>query len=439
MFFCIALALCAPGANAGQDEGHATRYTLTDCIRIGLERATALANARRDEKIAEGRIQEAGSPAYPQLGLNAGYTRLDRLTSFDFNGQTMEFGQLDNLNGVLQATQLLYAGGKVQAALKAAKLSRQYASQSTLRVKMELQRDITTSFFDVLLANEVVRVRQASVNHIHDLKTQTELRKSNDMASEFMLLSAKVRLANEIPLLIAATNQLLVAREAFRYLVNLEDGDYELSGEFDYEPRDFDINALFDSGLLYRPEIRQMELLALMLEQDVTAARSAYEPTLSAFAQGTAANSEQGGMSEDSNWTTHWSAGAQLQWDLYDGGRRGGIILQKKMALNKARADLIELHKIVRLEIRVSYLDMVHAQEAIAGMEDNLALADKALAIEKTRFSEGISTYLEFNDANLALSTSRLQYLKALQAHIHAVANLRHASALDVKESRIKP
>jgi len=81
----------------------------------------------------------------------------------------------------------------------------------------------------------------------------------------------------------------------------------------------------------------------------------------------------------------------------------------------------------VLLEVRQAYLALEHARELLAASGDSVALAERALAIARTRYETGLSTYIEFTDANLALSTARLVRAQALHDHAVALAQVAFA------------
>ena len=116
------------------------------------------------------------------------------------------------------------------------------------------------------------------------------------------------------------------------------------------------------------------------------------------------------------------------EWDLFDGALRRNRIREKSLELAKARETLADSERQVELEIRSHVLDLRQAEETVAASRDAVELAEKSLEIAKTRYENGLATYLDFTDANLALSLARLTRLQALHDHMNALARLRQAS-----------
>jgi outer membrane protein len=316
----------------------------------------------------------------------------------------------------------------VSSALEAARHYRIFAQEGTRQRVETLKRDITTAFNDILLAKASADVAAQSVRQLEGLAKQAEDKYKGERASEFELLSARVRLANEVPRLIGASNQLAVAKASFRRLVNLEALEFDVAGELAYEPVTTPLATLEDAALTNRFELRQFAAQLALLQDDVEVARGDYRPTLRAVASYNAEDPDS--MTFSAGWATHWRAGLTAEWALFDGGLRMATVREKRLNVVKARNELDELRRQILLEIKQAYLDMVSARETAAGSQRTVELAAKALEIAGIRYEQGLSTYLEFTETNLALNTARLDYLSALRNHRNAAARLRYASGI---------
>ena len=149
-------------------------------------------------------------------------------------------------------------------------------------------------------------------------------------------------------------------------------------------------------------------------------------PEIRAFAGYAGQNPENGTAS--AGWDWGWNAGLTAEWSLFDGALRRNVIREKRLELDKARETLADTERKVELEIRSLYLDLVQAAETVAASGDTVAEAEKGLAIARTRYDNGLSTYLDYTDANLALSIARLTRLQALHDHMNARVRLQQAS-----------
>ncbi|MFH0880787.1 MAG: TolC family protein, partial [Lentisphaerota bacterium] len=408
-------------------------YSLEQCLQIGLERAATMANARRDEKIAASKIRQVRAQVLPQLNVKSEYTRMDEVATIDFGQGPVEMGKLDNYSAEASASQLLYSGGAVQAALKAARIYRDRSKVSLDATEKNLRRDIRTGFSDILLAQANVNVQGEAVNQLSNFVAQTEAKYKNETASEFDLLSVRVRLANQIPILIKARRDVEVAKAAFRNLLHLDEESYELAGELGYQPATLSLDRLLQISVENRPEVDLQRKVVDLWIQDIRAERGGYLPSLRARAS-YAGQNPPASFSGEEEWDWGWNAGLTLDWSILDGGLRGGKVMEKALELEKSRENLRELERSVQLQVREAYLDMVHAAESVVASRDNVQLAEKNLEIARTRYQAGLSTYLEFTDTNLALSQARLIWYTALCSHTNALVRLQFACGLTETE-----
>ncbi len=410
-----------PGGGAGRPV-----YTLQECISLGLEQAAPARNAARDELISQARIGQVRAQLLPQLKARGSYTRLDEAAAFEFAGESYAMGREDNYTGAVEVDQLLYSGGSVGAALKAAGLYNEIAQVRVRGVNNELVRDICTGFNAILLQDEQVRVQEASLKQLEELLAQAESRFRQQTASEFDVLTARVRVANKRPVLIAARKQAELARESFRSLVHLEPGEFDLAGELVFEPAGRPLEEWLAIARDQRPELIELRRFLGMREADIRAEQGGYVPEIRAFAGYAGQNPENGTAS--AGWDWGWNAGLTAEWSLFDGALRRNVIREKRLELDKARETLADTERKVELEIRSLYLDLVQAAETVAASGDTVAEAEKGLAIARTRYDNGLSTYLDYTDANLALSIARLTRLQALHDHMNARVRLQQAS-----------
>lgn len=422
----IAALLLAGAAAAAGDP--APRYTLKECLALGLQQSTDILKAREDVRIAEARIAQVRSAVLPHLSAGGGYTRLDEVSSFDFDGERVEMGRLDNYSADAEVSQLLYSGGSVRAGLKAARVYRDMARLRLEQVAHDLARDIRTGFTDILLAQAAVKVQEESVAQIEDLVRQAEARVKKGTAPEFDLLSARVRLANETPALIRARKDLELAKASFRNLIQLGDGPFEVAGELEHRPEKKALADWQAAGRRDRPELLYQQRAIDLARLDIRAEQGTLQPQVRAHAAYQGLNPESG-TAEDA-WDWGWNAGVTLDWDLFDGGLRRAVILEKNLEMAKSRADLDSLQRDVELEIQQQYLELATADETVAASRETVALAEKSLSIALARYETGLSTYLEYAAAQLSVSTARLTWLTALRDHMNALARLECASGL---------
>lgn len=423
----ILFAVLSAGAAGVRAE---TVVTLEDCLKLSLSESGAARTAAIDEAIAGSRVIQARSIAMPHLGAETTYTRLDELQEIDIGDEVTRLGTLDNYSATMSVDQLLFAGGKVGAALRAAGLTRRYAQLVRSEVDASVEYETSALFNDIILAQESISVLEESVNLLEDLVHQTGLMKHNGKAAEIDVLTAQVRYENEKPQLIRARNNLAVLKERMKKLTGLE-GDISFKGGLDYCAMDLKASELVQLAMKERSLIRSYEVMADLRKEDVSSARSDLFPALGAFFRYNGANSYGFVAFGEDEWEWHWSAGLSVKWNIWDGDLSRGVLREKRLEQSKAYVALDEMRKSVRLEVCSALLDIEHAAQTVKAASSNVLRAEKLMEIMKARLESGMATYLDFTDANVSLKTARLSYLSAVRDHLNAAARLKMAAGCD--------
>ena len=419
---------------AGPASSATNRLTLEECLCLARESSETAMRAALDVSIADERYRQARSEVFPHLSVSATYTRLDELQEVDLGDGPLELGTLDNYAVEGRIEQLLFSGGRVRAALGAAQSLRGYSDATRAETDLRLVRNVRFAFIDILLAKEVIDVRKASVAQLESAARQTEQRRSSGEASEFDVLTARVRLGNERPELLRSRNTCRLALEDFRRLVGLDDETpFLLDGVLACRPVRVDPAVLRDEAMSRRGAVRALSKLVDLRDRDARAARSGTLPDVRAIMTYNGGNS-YGFVSFDDEWEWHWTGVLALRWTLWDGGLTRGAARAKRFEYRKAQGELAEMRRLVKLEVRAACLEVDRAAESVEAGRGNVSLAEKALAIAGTRHQSGLTTYLEFSAANVALRSARLAHLTALRDHMKAIASLEYACGMEPYE-----
>ncbi|MFU8779821.1 MAG: TolC family protein [Kiritimatiellia bacterium] len=425
-YLTILFVLIASSAYTHSDDS-VRPFTLPDAIRHGLTNSPSAENAALELDIAETLIGQAKSLGLPQLSLGANYTRLDEVTEIDLGEGAFELGSLDNYEVSAGVSQLLYSGGQLGAAWRAAKLSREYAAIRKTAFESSLVFNITREFHAAVLAREALLVEEASLQMLQDFEQQIRERERSGSASEFDALSAQVRVANAKPAWIAARNQLALARSALATRINFK-GDVNIQGDFDFEDISWELADLQQIARQNRQELMAARLLADLSKEAIASARSQARPEIRLFANSIGGNANQFAFSDE--WEWRWNAGVTARWNLWDGDLTRQTVRQRKIEYRQQQNTTTDLEAAVMLEVQQAWLALVQAREARAASAESVNLAERALAIAKVRYDAGLSTYLELTDANVALRTAELTRLKARHDHAVALAQLYYATGI---------
>jgi outer membrane protein len=387
-------------------------WTLGKCLRYGLGHSAVARQARLDVAVGDATIDQAWAAAFPRVESSARYTRLDRVEEIQLGEVKQELGVLDNYSVQITVEQLAYSGGRVGAGLRAARLGRELAAENQQDAETRLIRDIRVGYHRLALLRESVEVRKASAGQLTALAAQAEARFRSGTGSELESLAAKVRLGNEEPELIRASNAVATAAAHFERLLGWEGGGLALADGDGAEAPACPIEESVATALRQRPGLEALKRIVRLREEEMRVARSEVKPEVRLGAAGSGANS-QGFVSLSDEWQWRWNAWLGLSWTLWDGGLTRHAVRAKRLEVEKARLAFEETARVVKLEVRTAHDEARRSDRAVAAAASNVALAERAMLIAKSRYDAGLATYLEVTDANVALSAARLSWLAA--------------------------
>jgi HAE1 family hydrophobic/amphiphilic exporter-1 len=404
-------------------------YNIDACVARGLAESGEARNALRDEAIALSRKRQTEALVWPDLSMRAGYTRLDEVQSYDFGGGPMALGVVDNYSARAEVSQLLFSSGKVGAAIRAARLAGAFAAAARAETECGLLRRIKRGFYDVIVTRAAVGVEEQSVTQYGALLEQARQKFAAGTASEFDVISARVRVANEEPRLIQARNEAELAFESLRRLLNLQDKPCSFEGNLECRPFALDQAACEAVALACRPGVEMARLRVELRREDAASTKGSALPSLRANASYAGSNVYDPILARDP-WEWHWTAGLTAEWKLWDGGMTHALVREKRLELAKEETALEEVRKAVVLDVRQACLGIEHATRALAAAAETGALARKGLEIAQSRYKSGMGTYLEVADATVAASQAMLAALRAGHAYLGALADLQAAVGL---------
>ncbi len=421
---------------------------LDQCLQLALKQNPAILKAQEELRRTHGLIVEARAPALPQLNARGEYREIDinSLDSFPGSGGGPAENQERPWDATVEVSQLLYSGGRVRAALRAAKLSDQVTVLDFNRVVADTILDVRRIFYEILLNTQLVGVREKSIELLERQFQDAKHRFDVGAVPQFNVLRAEVELANAKPPLIRARNNLRLAKERLAKLLALDAPEHarqstatpasgftavNFTGQLTDAHQPWELPAALQQALDRRPEIQQAEKRAALQKENVKVAHAGYKPELSIFADYGIHNARFG---DDVGDTIHgWSAGARATWPLFDGLLTKGKVDQARAELAQAELDRADTRRAIELEVREAYSAYLQAIELLEAQKKTVEQAEESLRLAEARFRAGTGTQLDVLSAQTALTEARSNEVQALHDYNVALATLERATGTSVK------
>jgi outer membrane protein len=422
---------------------------LVDCLNIALQQSATILKAKNDLEASYGVVVQTRAVALPQLVATGQYKYTEQSAIENFpsgtNG-TSGFEQPNqNWNAGVQIVQSIYEGGKLIAAVRAAKVTKEQALAQYQTTVADALLSTREAYYDVLLAAQQITVHEASVNLLQKELEDQQHRLDAGTVPKFNVLRAEVSAANERPNLIQARNNYRIAKNN---LVNLlgynlprevwEDVPLNLTDTLDAVPYQVNLPDAIQQALANRTELLALRKTEELQKLNIVNAKSGYKPNVQLFAGYDWYNAQFTPPVELDHDIHGWNAGAQLNWDIFDGLLTHGKVIQARALYEKSKTDLADQSRQIELQVRTAYSDFIEAREVLDSQKTVVAEAEEALREANARADAGTGTQLDVLDAETSLTQSRTTQIQALHDYATARAKLERAIGEDMIQTVTK-
>lgn len=410
-----------------QEEGQQPRISgklsVEDAVKLTLAHNKMLQQTLEERNVAEGQFVSSRSAYLPSVALSGQYRREELVPSFDIPGVGhVQLGNVNNYSAALTVTQPLYAGGAITAQVQIARLSSLLADQTVRAATQDVVYATETAYYNLLLSQHLVDIATEDVRAAKAHLDDVEKKRTGGVVSDFDVLRAQVELSNSEASLIRSKNAINIARANLIKTMGVsQDSDFSLSNEFAFVPIKVPMEEAVKTAFTNRPDLYSREYQIRQQREQLKLARSRYLPSVSAYFTDTWSNPSPTNFgSSASEWGRLWQAGFLGAWPLFDGFQREGNIMQQKARLRQAQIGLVDAEETAVYELTQAILSMENADEFVLSQQLNVTRATEGLRLADVGYQQGIKTQVEVIDAQSALTTARVNYLRAIYQHVVA-------------------
>ena len=370
--------------------------TLDEAIRLALASNPTLRSATQSVAIADASKSQAGLIVNPELSvLREGMDRTNRTQTVQIN-------------------QRLELGGKRSARVDVAERERQVALQDVAVAQAQLRADVTSAYFDALIAQERLELARASVQVAEKATLVASKRVTAGRISPIEESRSKVAEASARLELAQASSELNLAKQRLGALWGRTE-----AGPLSLERPASDVQVLPPLDALRQqleagPQLRRAREQVEREEAQVRLERAQRVPDLTVTVG-----------SQRDNQIGHNQAvlGVSVPLPLFN--RNQGNMLAALRRTDKARSDLDAERLRVSQALSEAYQRAQLAQQEIASITaDILPVAQTTYDAAVTGFEAGKFGFLDVLDAQRTLFQTRAQYLRALSDRYRSVADL---------------
>jgi len=390
-----------PGRAAVADQ----KLTLAAAREMALKSHPRITTAQLRALIAREGMTQARAGYLPSIAANATAVYSGEAVTRIASG-TLSNSQIFDHTGVGATLSFLVTDfGRTAALNDAAKSRVRAADADAIATRAQLLLQVNAAYLDVLKAQAVKGVAEKTLATRQAMFTRTSALAQNQLRSELDVRLAQVSV-DEARLLIDGAEK--DVQSAVTTLANLiGDATIPATRTLEIPPAPAEVPADFAPltalALQQRPELARYRAEAEAARSAARAARDARRPTISLLASA-------GYVPVDHpQFDTKYAAGGvNLNLPLFAGGLYRSRQREAELQANAADAATQDTINTITRDVRLAWLEAVHARERI-GLTDRLAEnATAALTLARARFEQGLSSTVELTQAELAQTSAEI-------------------------------
>ena len=399
------------------------RLTLDNALTTARKTHPGL-RARRAETIAaEAQVGEAFSGYLPRLDTYVQYQRstgnwlptpgMAGLVQGSTTDRINRLGFEDTVNYVsfgTVLTQPIYDFGKTGGKVDAARAQESLAEANLDASEQDVEVAVFAGYYAVLAAQQAVQVAQETrhnqARHVEQIRKFVEA----GSRTKYDLVSAELKLDDADLILLRAQHGLRTAKARLNNAIGLDGaGDFEVV-EPTAEDTAFELQsapALMELASKHRPELAKSAAQVAVRRADHGAAWAGYFPDL------VATGSFNGAKVDDIDTGLNWYVGVGLNWRVFEGLRTYRRSEATAALAVAGEADHERLQQAVQTEIQVQLMALDEAKQRTKVAERAVETAQEKLRLAEGRYDAGSGSVLELEDAQVASSSARFQWVQA--------------------------
>ena len=317
----------------------------------------------------------------------------------------------------------IYDGGKRQAQLNQARAGERKSRWDKAGTEMELIAAAIEAYLNVQRTQELLksaREREQSIAAHLEIVRQRVIA---ELAQHSDQLKAEVQLETARQSVLVAENAVSQAIHALNLTMGLDpDCPTTTVASFSFPERNLQLEELQQKLSAANPTLLGLREQIRALQQSVTAARSAFRPSLSLT--GTTFNAKKDFPPGDNGWTVAGS----LDWTVLDGGQRQASVRTAQARLAEARASLKKARQQLDTALHRAFLNFTTARRRVQVTRKALDLAEEELRLSHLQVREGILTTTDHLDNQADYTTAQVNWIVATFDELTAVTALLQLS-----------
>lgn len=327
----------------------------------------------------------------------------------------------------------LYTGGSLESQIKSANYNLNYADLILENSRQEVKWKTAQAYYQVLQYADLMNVRQEEIKNYDEHLRTVQVQYEVGTVALNDVLATNVQIANSKQALNSARASYENAISTLNNIMGLPvNTNLIIDENLSYTTFEETENFCMEYALEHRPDGIAANYAAKSSGESINMAKSGMRPNISAVVSGSITG-EGAFKADHSNGQERWTAGVQMNWDIFDNNVTSAKVNQAKSAYIKAESQAKQQIEQIRLEVHNAYTTLRISEQNIKITADAVKQAQEQYLIAKVRYEEGVDTNIVVVDAQDRLTQARTNYYSALYAYNASRAQLEKAMGVPIE------
>ncbi|MFA0193568.1 TolC family protein [Vibrio artabrorum] len=406
--------------------GYAAPITFSEAWQILQKNNNSLAAQQANVERYQHLQKSTNSLNLPSITLGANYTHLDDDVTINgeqfsdslsgllfpippafaglLGGVTSTITEQDIFSSSIRAVWPIFTGGRISAAQNAAEGKSEEVQSQFLMEKQARYEDLSKYYFSVILAEDVVKTRQAVETGLTQHRDFAIKLEQQGQIARVERLQAEASLDKAIVERRKAENDLKIAQLALTQILG-QSQRVEPAEHLFINKNLPDMDVFIDQTLMTYPGLKILDAKEKQASSLIKAEKGKYYPEV--YLYGDYSLYEDDSLA--SQMKPDWLVGIGVNIPLLDTSGRTGKVAAAHSAVSQVKFLKSQAKQDLTLLVQKTYLEAKQAIEEVQGLNSSLSLAQENLSLRKKAFTQGLSNSLEVVDAELYLASIKTQ------------------------------
>jgi outer membrane protein TolC len=419
MLVAAAFTLALISANQVQ----AREWTPEEAVRQSIQASQVLREYRARSNQSQFQSDEIEAGKNPTLNFNGSYSYLTPTVAFQAGPSSVTSSVAYNYNLSLSFRQLITNFGQLESALEASRLAQEVSKCQSRDQEERLREETLVMFQTAALAEDLVISARAALKSREMALSESNQRFNAGHVSRYDVLRSQTLLAQARQSLVEAEKESRTSRHQLFLSMGVPSTPEETL-------------AVIQDQLESPPtDLQGATSLALQQRADIQAALTAHQEAQARVEQTARSNSPRMELQSDYLRRTSTAIQSDQQWTvaialvvpIFDGGVTAAKTDRAREVANQYQAIYLNSCRQAEKEL-ASYFEELQAKfSAIEAATTALASAHEAARIAQLRYRAGLSTLVEFSEAESALIEAETNLKKSRHQYQIAAVHWKRA------------